>query len=178
MVAAGVPVVDRLAFTVDRDLAVRPGHLRVPEHVVEDATVTHLQVAGLEEGGRAATQADVEGETELRIVEPDALDLHRLDDVEPERPDREVVGPRPQSPREADVALLAGHDRARVAVHHVRVRMQPEPHEDVEPGTVEREVVAVVEVRVGGRRDVDRESAWWNGKSSKGFSSTDSLGHA
>ena len=34
--------------------------------------------------------------------------------------------------------------------------MQPEPHEDVEAGAVEREVVAVVEVRVGGRRDVDR----------------------
>ena len=65
---------------------------------------------------------------------------------------------RPQRPREANVALLTADDRARVPVHHVRVRVQPEPAEDVEAGPVEREVVAVVEVRVGGRGDVDRRA--------------------
>ena len=131
--------------------------LRVAEHVVEDAPVPHLLVAGLEEGGRAAAQADVERETELRDRRAGRA-ARCIGSTMSSRngPTARSLVARPQSPREADVALLAGDDRARVAVHHVRVRVQPEPHEDVEPGAVEREVVAVVEVGVGGRRDVDR----------------------
>ena len=155
MVAAGVPVDDRLAGTVDRELAVRTAHLAVAEKVVQQPAVPDLLVARLEERGGARPQADVERETELGVVEAEPLHVHGLDDVEPERPGRELVGPRAQRAGEANVALLDVADDACIAVDHVRVRVQPEAAEDVQPGTVEREVVAVVEVGVGRRRDVD-----------------------
>ena len=118
--------------------------------------MTVLDVRLLERHRRRGVHEDVEGDARGVRVEHDALDAHRLDDLEAERPDRELVRPRPQRAREADVALHAAVQHAPVAVHHVRVRVQAQPAEGVRPLAVEREPVPVVEVRVGGRRDVER----------------------
>ena len=156
VITARVPLLDGLPLAVDRQVALGPGHLGIAEDVVEQPSVPHLLVSRLEERRRARPQCDVERQAELRIVEQQALRRHRLHDLEPERTDGERVGARPERPREADVTLLAPGDDAGVTVHHIGVRMEAEPAEDMHAGPIEGEVVAVVEVTVRGRRDVDR----------------------
>ena len=119
---------------------------------VEDHLALGAQVlAGLLDGGDVALPGDVHVGVVLGRLDDHPQLAQRLDDLDAERPDRDVA-PVDQRRRRAHDVLGAAQAHVEEGVDHAEVRVLAEA-EDGEPVVVARvhvEVVAVVEVAVAG----------------------------
>jgi hypothetical protein len=134
--------------TVEGDRAGGPSRLAVAVLVVDEATVLHLAVVRLLVGRRRRLPGDVEREAGAGVVEDQADGLHRLDELDPQRPDHGVaLGPPP--PAEAHGALPPVDAETGRRADEVEVGVHPHRDEQVGPelGAVDAEEVAVAPAR-------------------------------
>ncbi len=73
-----------------------------------------------------ARAGQIEGDTDLVVIEGESYRLHRLDDLQVQRPNAQLVHPWAQAARDTDVVLAAFVAQAHEAVEHVVVGVQPQ----------------------------------------------------